>query len=290
MGGSVGRPAPGRGGGGGGEGRSAPRRSAERRELLMRIIELCERAASGGDPFRVNVVELVRMMRAGLRDLETDEELRLDLEALVGLSKVVAAQEEWLERRAALLFLDPLMVALKAEVMDPRELADCLRAAWRPVVEARGVTPSFVEAAVEYWMGLPPRGSGGPGLPAAEEPWPAAGGVEPEEPLEEELAWALDSLRRAAGRGGRITYGKALEAAGGFESRVRLGYLISFLLSRGDISAARDPSTGELILILSPASGEPDRSVVAEAWAGSRGDQEGSDRAASASAGGDVNA
>ncbi|RLG49096.1 MAG: hypothetical protein DRN90_02525, partial [Thermoproteota archaeon] len=128
----------------------------KRREILLRILDLCEKALKEEtDPFQVDVVQLFGKLRKLLPELETEEELYLDLEAVVGLTSVILKQEEWIRYRSSLMFLDPLLVLLKIEKLEDKDLADVLRRSWRPIVEARGISPLFLEKAVEYWRTLP---------------------------------------------------------------------------------------------------------------------------------------
>ncbi len=238
------------------------RTSRARRELFERILELVREVFSGRvDPFDVNVVQLASRLREEFPRLRGWDEINLDLEAMIGLAGVVERQEEWIEHRASRLFVDPLLVALKVEVMDLKELARMFLRAWRPIVEARGVTPAFLEAAVSYWLELPPASERGEVLP---EPR----GEQDFEPLwkeqefEKRLMLEARRLQMALDeKEGEVSYSDYLRGKDPWDSAER-AYLLSFLISDGVVSVRRDPATGELFLVRPRGSGDSAGSIV----------------------------
>ena len=238
------------------------RTSRTRRELFERILELVRDVLSGKvDPFDVNVVQLASRLREEFPRLREWHEINLDLEAMIGLAGVVARQEEWIEHRASRLFVDPLLVALKVEVMDMKELARVFLRAWRPIVEARGVTPAFLESAVRYWLELPPASERKRMLP---EPR-GEQSFEPlwkEEEFEERLMLEAKRLQRVLDeKGGEVSYSDYLRSEDPWDSADR-AYLLSFLISDGVVSVRRDPATGELFLVRPRGSGDFTGSIV----------------------------
>ncbi len=229
----------------------------KRREILLRILDLCEKALKEEtDPFQVDVVQLFGKLRELLPELETEEELYLDLEAVLGLTSVILKQEEWIRYRSSLMFLDPLLVLLKIEKLEDKDLADVLRRSWRPIVEARGISPLFLEKAVEYWRTLPSLEERRLELLEESE---SAGTLTLSElatlgfTSEEEFLSFLNSeekrLRKKAGRrGGEVPYWEFIGAET-FEETIKRAYLVSFLCSYGRATIRRDPLSGEMWLV-----------------------------------------
>ncbi len=232
-------------------------RLKKRREILLRILDLCEKAIKEeADPFQVDVVQLFGKLRELLPELETEEEFYLDLEAVLGLTSVILKQEEWIRYRSSLMFLDPLLVLLKIEKLGDKDLADVLRRSWRPIVEARGVSPLFLEKAVEYWRTLP----------ALEERRLELGEMEERTGTltlsdlatlgfasEDEFLSFLESeeerlKEEAKKRGGEVPYWEFIGAET-FEETIKRAYLVSFLCSYGRATIRRDPLSGEMWLV-----------------------------------------
>ncbi len=237
--------------------------SQKRLEIFERVLDLVESVLRGKvDPFEVNVVQLLRRLRQEFPKLRGWDEVNLDLESVLGLARVVVKQEEWVEHRASRLFIDPLLVTLKVETLDPKALASVLLKSWRPIVEARGITPTFLEAAARYWMELPPYSGRREGLPTAggpeegfELPWSPE---EFEALLETERTRISELLQE---RGGKVPYQEYV-AEGTFWDRVRRAYLLSFLATRGEVSLSKDPLTGEIYIAGPRESADHPRSLV----------------------------
>jgi len=229
----------------------------KRREILLRILDLCEKAIrEETDPFQVDVVQLFGKLRELLPELQTEEEFYLDLEAVLGLTSVILKQEEWIRYRSSLMFLDPLLVLVKIEKLEDKDLADVLRRSWRPIVEARGVSPIFLEKAVEYWRTLPYLEERRFEFVEAGEP---AGTLTLSElttlgfASEEEFLSFLNSeeerLKEEANkRGGEVPYWEFIGAET-FEETIRRAYLVSFLCSYGRATIRKDPLSDEMWLI-----------------------------------------
>ncbi|HDM92420.1 MAG TPA: hypothetical protein ENG69_03385 [Candidatus Korarchaeota archaeon] len=237
--------------------------SQKRLEIFERVLDLVESVLRGKvDPFEVNVIQLLRRLREEFPKLKSWDEVNLDLESVLGLARIVVKQEEWVEHRASRLFIDPLLVTLKVETLDPKALATVLLKSWRPIVEARGVTPTFLEAAARYWMELPPFSGRREELPpeqepseGAELPWSAE---EFEALLEAERTQLLSLLEE---RGGKLRYEEYVNR-GEFWENVKRAYLLSFLATRGEVSLAKNPLTGEIYLVRPGKSAGTPRSMV----------------------------
>lgn len=231
---------------------SGPR---ERKELLLRIIDLCQAVSKrGADPFDVEVKEFFKRLRELLPKLRDREEFYLDMEAVLGLADVIFHQGEWIKHKSSLLYFDPMLILWKLHSLSPRELAEVFVGAWHPTVELECITPHGLKEAMEYWTSLPPLGERGEELGGLK---PALDRVPPEELAklgiltEQEFSQALkqlyQSLKQAAGKRGEVPYWSFVGAQT-FEETVRRAWLVSFLVSYGYATLELKPLEEEVIL------------------------------------------
>ena len=214
------------------------------RDELMKILQICREQE---DPFKVNVVDLLGRIRRIFPLIKTEEEINLDLEALLSLSDVVLKQEDIVEHRTSLLYVDALLILLKLEKMSLKELADSLRRNWRPIVEARGINTNFLLTALDYWRSKELLGKEISILPERE----AEINLELSEELEKELKRIRDEIK------GEVDYHEFIK-----EDPLRRAYLISILATRGDISLRKDPITEKITILPHPSAGEKVSMVI----------------------------
>lgn len=244
-------------------------RPRDRREILMRVIDLCNSVIEGEvDPFAVNVVELFEKLRSVFPELETDEELNLDLEAVLGLTGVVLKQDEWVKYRSSLLFFDPLLVLLKIERLSSRDLADALLKSWKPIVSIELLTADFLTKAMEYWRNLPDLEERRARLPAGVAELGSLSfddlvsmGFASEEEFMEALEALNAKVRTLAKEGGKAPYWEVV-AAPTFEETVRNAQLISFLCTYGYATIVKNPITEEMWIVPTEGEGGPRSSFV----------------------------
>jgi hypothetical protein len=255
----------------------------ERRELLLRVIDLCESVRRNElDPFEVQVGEFLRRLRELLPRLRDLQDLYLDLQALVGLTEVILRQGEWIKHRSSLLYLDPLLISLKVQVMSPRELAEILVEAWHPTVELEVLSLPALSEAREYWTNLPPLeerrrelGEGGEGVGELPLEELQRMGILRREEFEKLLTELWEELKRSAGEKG-ISYWRFISAPT-FEETVRRAWLVSFLVSYGYAGMELKPLEDDLLLFpySSPQRREESMSVPIslseEKWREKRG-------------------
>jgi hypothetical protein len=224
-------------------------KGTERRELILRIIDLCESVSRKGlNPFDVQVREFFDRLRELLPLLKKHEELYLDLQAVAGLSDVIYQQGEWIKHRSSLLYLDPLLVLLKIQALSTEELAEVLLRSWHPVLEQECLTPSSLREGHEYWRLLPNLEERLRGL-EVEEVEPGLMGREElgrmgflSKELFEEM---LDQLWMELKRKGKISYWDFVRAKD-YTETVRRAYLLSFLITYGMVSVEMDPLREEI--------------------------------------------
>ncbi len=112
--------------------------------------------SSSANPFEVNILEKILVLKKHLPEWEFLDELLLDSEALLQLSQIVKLQDQWLKHRASSLYIDPLLVQLKVKLLSREELADALAKSWHPVAQFDQLAPKGLEKAFVYWRDLVP--------------------------------------------------------------------------------------------------------------------------------------
>jgi len=231
----------------------------ERRDLILRIIDLCESVSKKGlNPFDVKVRELFDRLRELLPLLKKHEELYLDLQAVLGLSEVVYQQGEWIKHRSSLLYLDPFLVLLKLQALSPEELAEIFVRSWHPVLELECLTTNGLREGHDYWRLLPSleerlRGPVvaeiRPGMMEREEL--ERMGFLPKELFEEMLEQLWMELRKK----GKVSYWQFVKGRD-YTETVRRAYLLSFLITYGRAAVEVDPIKEEIKV---EAREEPER-------------------------------
>lgn len=126
-------------------------------EDILRVIELCRSVSSSStNPFEVNILEKILVLKKHLPEWEFLDELLLDSEALLQLSQIVMLQDLWLKSRASSLYIDPLLVQFKVKLLAKEELADAFVKSWHPVAQFDQLSPKGLEKAFVYWRDLIP--------------------------------------------------------------------------------------------------------------------------------------
>lgn len=229
--------------------------SGERKELFLRIIELCESVSRGGvDPFDVKVSEFFDRLRELLPKLRRNEELYMDIQAVLGLAEVIYRQGEWVKHRSSLLYLDPLLITLKLHALEPDELAEIFTKCWHPLVELEAVTPHGIVEARNYWRELLPLSQRWLELEGKGRSADEIGREELEHMrilFKEEFSAVLErmanELREMAGKKGGISYWDFIGRSK-FSETIERAWLTSFLITYGYAEAEVKPLEDEVIL------------------------------------------
>jgi len=225
-----------------------------KKETIERIIDLCESVKSRGlDPFDVQVKELLEKLRELFPELKRLDELYLDMRALSGIADVILHQSEWLRHRSSVLYLDPLLIMLKMQVLEPEELAEIFTRCWHPTIEMESISPSALREGLDYWTELPPLSERGLELGGMEL---QTGRISEEElremgiVSEEEFGRILEEewkrmLREVGDEG--IPYWDWI-CAETFEETVRRSWILSFLISYGYVDVEVRPLEEEILI------------------------------------------
>jgi len=126
-------------------------------EELLRVISLCQSIeSSSANPFDVNIMEKLFVLKKHLPDWEFLDELLLDSEAIYELAQIVKLQDQWLKGKATSLYIDPLLVQLKVKLLSKDALAESFVKSWHPIAQLDQLSPRGLEKAFVYWRDLRP--------------------------------------------------------------------------------------------------------------------------------------
>lgn len=228
---------------------------SERQELMLRIIDLCDSVRKRGlDPFDVEVREFFDRLRELLPKLRKQNELYLDIQAVLGLADVVFQQEGWIKHKSSILYLDPLLIMLKLHALPAKDLAEVLVRAWHPIIDLESLSPHGVREAKEYWTNLPSLDERWRGLDTTEvltgemaRRELARMGIISDEDFAAMLDKTWRELKDVAGKRGEVSYWDFISERS-FEDTVLKAWLVSFLVSYGYATLELKPLEEEITL------------------------------------------
>lgn len=219
----------------------------------MRVIALCQSIeTSSANPFDVDIKEKLLILKQKLPELKFLDELLVDSEAILELSRLILLQDQWLKSRASSLYIDPLLIQLKVKLLAKESLSEAFIRSWHPVAQVDQVSPKGLERAFVYWRDLVPIserfkdqfGKYGVGPGSVDYSELVSLGVFTQQQFETLLKDLYDELLRKS-NGEWIDYREFI-GSDSFESRVRRAYLLSFLISEGLASLRTEPLTGRI--------------------------------------------
>ncbi|MGC8600271.1 MAG: hypothetical protein ACP5LX_04345 [Nitrososphaeria archaeon] len=222
-------------------------------EEFKKIIELPEALKKlGGDPFAVNVEELLQKINANkLKDRV--KSLKYESQALNSVSIVVEKQEEWVLDALKGLKIDPQLIKEKVKQMPFKDLGLILAKHTTPTLGIKRISRERIKMAVEY-LGLV-------------EPWgkkASLGSVTRHENEytqnivfdkrfeEEAMEFYEKSLKEELQKSKTVPYKGFIDK---FDEKLKVAFYIAYLSTVGLLSVIRNPLTGET-LITSPRGGE----------------------------------
>lgn len=199
------------------------------------------------EPFTVNVASLLRRLRSIVEESRDLETVVLDAEVLYRVSVVLGLQQRYILQSASSLLIDSQLVVAKVLRSEPHELAAALVSAWRPIARVEHVTTPLLVRAYEHFLSLP----GKPvrieaGLSAEER---APGWEAYEAAFEEELRSLKSELES---EGGWVDYWEFVSREGE-RRRASRAYLLSFLITRGEVEVQYDPLREEIRVMAATA-------------------------------------
>src|SRR2546425_5213369 len=234
-------------------------------EDLLRVISLCQSIeSSSANPFEVDIMEKLQVLKKHLPDWEFLDELLLDSEALYELAQIVKLQDQWLKGKATSLYIDPLLVQLKVKLLSRQALSESFIKSWHPIAQMDQLSPRGLEKAFVYWRDLPPfserfknqfgRYGARPGGVGYQELGDL--GIFPPEQFESEMKGVYDELALTS-NGEWIDYREFIESTE-VEKKIMKAYILAFLISDGRALVKTDPLTAKISIIALPrrATGE----------------------------------
>jgi hypothetical protein len=240
------------------------RRSDADKERLLRIIGLCVAVENrGGDPFEVEVREILDTMRRYLSNWKALDDFVLDSETLRRIAGIVQLQGEWVKRRSTSLFIDPLLIEVKLKLMDTQRLLDLFQKSWHPAVEMEELSRTRVEQAIDYWNQLStiderrlklPESSGTLGSVTAEEL--IRRNILSEESFRKTLESLWQELKNTVGQKRRILYWDFVQQKT-YNETVKRAYFVSYLITYGYATMQINPLEEEVFLIPNEEVAEP---------------------------------
>ncbi|RLI52156.1 hypothetical protein DRO61_00445 [Candidatus Bathyarchaeota archaeon] len=127
------------------------------RERLLHIISLCLSVEyKSGDPFKVDVKNILNNLRRYLPHWKILEDFTLDAEALNRIASIISLQGNWIINRSTALYVDPLLIELHIKMIDTEKLVNIFSKSWHPIIEMEGLSKKRIDEAAEYWNQLLP--------------------------------------------------------------------------------------------------------------------------------------
>jgi hypothetical protein len=210
----------------------------------------------------VDIREKLMVLKKHLPDWNVIDVMLKDSEAMQQLVAIVKLQDQWIKHRASALYIDPLLLELKIQLISRDELAESFAKCWHPIAQLDQLTAKGLEKAFVYWRELVPFSErfkdqfGNYGQ--------AAGliGLEELESLSiftsEEFATRLSAITKELVEktdGKEIDYRGFIQGKDPEETALR-GYLIAFVVTEGRATLRIDPLTEKIFI--SMIQGKPD--------------------------------
>jgi len=213
----------------------------------------------GVDPFEVDVIDALQIIKKYLPGWELIPDLCLDAEALNKLSTVIKLQGDWLKYRSSPQFINPLLIELKLKTMDVKRLVEIFLQSWHPIVGLQQLSFGRIKEAVDYWNQLLPLEERWKKYPSPTPSKPGYASINDltrlrllsEEAFNEVLQQFWQELARQTGTAVKIPYWKFIYADT-YEDTVLRAYLTSFLITYGYATLEIKPLEEEIFLIPNP--------------------------------------
>jgi len=239
--------------------------SDKKLEEILRVISLCASIqSSSANPFEVDIIEKLQILKKHLPDWEFLDELLLDSEAIYELAQIVKLQDQYLKGKASSLYIDPLLVQLKVKLLSRQALSESFVKSWHPIAQLDQLSPKGLEKAFVYWRDLRPFserfkdqfGTYGarPGVVDYQDLVDL--GIFTQEQFDSKMNVVYDELALTS-KGDWVDYREFIESSE-VEKKITRAYILAFLISDGMALVKTDPLTGKISIMPLPrrATGE----------------------------------
>ena len=126
-------------------------------EIYERIIDLSIKVVQGKlDPMDIDISKYLDLLRKQKMDLADIPKLYMDITALTGLVLILEAQYNRLKNSGLGLYIEPLLVRLKAKQLSLTSLSRIFLKCWHPSVNIQLSTNEMAREAAEYYNNLKP--------------------------------------------------------------------------------------------------------------------------------------
>lgn len=210
----------------------------------------------GLNPFNVEVKEELQTLDNQLNELESYEELCLDVEAVNMLTKVVKAQRDWLSEEASVFYADPTFIEYKLRKMSTKAIIDIFMRVWKPIACIEEISKEKLIEAVDYWNRLKPLKSRWSKFTGEHKPREHIDfeelkkqGIVVDETFHRDLEKILNELKTLCRNQGSVSYWSFI-CGRSFEETVKRAYMLSFLLTYGYAELKKIPLKEDYILTL----------------------------------------
>ena len=192
-----------------------------------------------------------------------------DSEAMQQLVAIVKLQDQWIKHRASALYIDPLLLELKIQLITKEELAESFAKCWHPIAQLDQLTPRGLEKAFVYWRELVPFSERFKDQFGSYGQQTGMIGLEELESLsiftKEEFETRLNAINKELverSNGKEIDYRDFIMGKDPEETALR-GYLIAFVVTEGRATLRTDPLTDQIFIsTMQGKPGDETRSVA----------------------------
>jgi hypothetical protein len=237
---------------------------------VLRLIELCRNIQSSSvNPFEVDIREKLLVLKKHLPDWGVIDVMLKDSEAMQQLVAIVKLQDQWLKHRASALYIDPLLLELKIQLISKEELAESFAKCWHPIAQIDQLTPRGLEKAFIYWRELVPFSERFKDQFGSFGQTAGTIGLEELESLsiftKEEFESRLNAINKELveqSNGREIDYRGFIKGNDPEETALR-GYLVAFVVTEGRATLRTDPLTEQIFIsTIEGKAGDETKSVA----------------------------
>jgi hypothetical protein len=221
------------------------------------------------NPFEVDIREKLLVLKKHLPDWNVIDVMLKDSEAMHQLVQIVKLQDQWLKHRASALYIDPLLLELKIQLISREELAESFAKSWHPIAQLDQLTARGLEKAFIYWRELVPFSERFKDQFGSYGQETGIIGLDELESLsiftKEEFQTRLDVISDellARSNGKEIDYRDFIKGKDPEETALR-GYLVAFVVTEGRATLRTDPLTEQIFIsTIEGTPGEETKSVA----------------------------